>query len=169
MSEAASYVKQQERESRKRAPPARQKQKAKRSKAPKEHKVSIYIDAKEPVLPGLVRAIYPDLSESSFVLGKALPTGDIRVDVDDSPCLLIERKEVNDFVGSLSNNHFREQRARMIEDREKHPRLILMVLMEGNFDSVDWTKRVKINRSYCEQICRELVYKYNIHVVWKQD
>ena len=151
------------------AKPTQQSPKRQKTK-PKEHDVKVYIDAKEPMLPDIVRALYPDLSESNYELGTPLPTGDIRVDVDGSPCLLIERKEVHDFVSSLgTGNHFREQRARMLEDREEHPRLILMVIMEGSFDSVDWTKRVKLTRDYCESICRDLVYKYNIHVVWAKN
>jgi ERCC4-type nuclease len=159
-------------QSKKRKVPAKPKQQSpkRRKTKPRENHVEIYIDAKEPMLPDIVRAIYPDLSESNFKLGTALPTGDIRVDVNGAPCLLIERKEVHDFVSSLgTGNHFREQRARMLQDREEHPHLILMVMMEGSFDSVDWTKRVKLTREYCEGICRDLVYKYNIHVVWTKD
>jgi len=159
-------------QSKKRKVPAKAKRQVPKRRKTKstEHEVEIYIDAKEPVLPDIVRALYEDLSESNFKLGSALPTGDIRVDVDGAPCLLIERKEVHDFVSSLgTGNHFREQRARMLEDRERHPQLILMVLMEGSFDNVDWSKRAKLTRDYCEGICRDLVYKYNIHVVWSKD
>jgi ERCC4-type nuclease len=147
----------------------------KRDNSPKrknrvQHKVQIYIDAKEPQLPQLAKALYSEKEESPFVLGKALPIGDIEVHVNRKRVLLIERKHVSDFVSSLSTgNHFREQRARMLDERRGDPQLILMFIMEGSFDSVNWNLRTKLQRSYCEQICHELVYKYNIHVVWTKD
>ena len=152
--------------SRRNAPPKPQKSPKKRGE---KTDIRIYVDSREPVLTELIKAIYPDLSESNFVLGVPLPTGDVRIDIDGCPVLLAERKEIHDFVGSLANNHLREQRARMIEDRKAHPQLILMFIVEGSFDSVDWSKRVKLTREHCEQVCRELVYKYNIHVVFRTD
>jgi len=152
--------------SRRKAPPKPQKSPKKRGE---KTDIRIYVDSREPVLTELIKAIYPDLSESNFVLGVPLPTGDVRIDIDSCPVLLAERKEIHDFVGSLANNHLREQRARMLEDRKAHPQLILMFIVEGSFDSVDWSKRVKLTREHCEQVCRELVYKYNIHVVFRAD
>lgn len=138
---------------------------AKRRKS--KHRVEIYIDAKEPGLPGMVSALYEDITESNFVLGKALPTGDIRIDVDGIPSLMIERKTTSDFAGSLGRgNHFREQRARMLDDKKQYPNLVLMVAMEGRWEDVNWANRKRITREYCEQICRELPPKYDIHVAW---
>jgi ERCC4-type nuclease len=91
-----------------------------------------------------------------------LPVGDILYLVDKVPTLLIERKEVGDFRGSVADGRFREQRSRMIELRKEFPHIILAFLFEGSFASLNYNPNSSIQQRTLEDLANDLGPKYGI-------
>lgn len=132
----------------------------------KEHKVTIYIDHREATLRQLVAAAYADAPNENIIDNVALPVGDIRIDCDGHPCMLIERKEVSDFLSSLYDGRFREQRSRLIDARKENPNLILMFAFEGSLDAIPPQRFGRFSREYVRSMAEDLPRKYNIHERW---
>jgi len=122
------------------------------------HKVVIKLDTSETA----IRAKLAVLPPKPNIISEQLPVGDVLFLVDDVPALLIERKDANDFRGSVAKGRFREQRTRMLDLRKQHPNLTLAFLFEGSFDKLYYNPASSIQQRTLEDLANDLGPKYNI-------
>ena len=125
------------------------------------YNVTITLDTSEGGLRGWLQ----QLPEKSNLTYEPLPVGDILFYVENKPTLLIERKEVSDFRGSVADGRFREQRSRMIELRKQMPGLVIAYLIEGDFSTLNYRQHSRLPQNFLENLVNDLGPKYNICVV----
>jgi len=97
----------------------------------------------------------------------ALPVGDYALTGDD---WYVERKSVDDLIGSLISGHLADQLARM---RERHGDRLSVLVVDGDKDDFarwPWASRTK--RATCAWAFSELyrlAYEYRVAVDWNPD
>jgi ERCC4-type nuclease len=100
-----------------------------------EHDVKLVLDNRENALHKLILQLYP-AEEIDFLEVKTLDVGDICLVVDSKPVLLIERKAASDLLSSFDDGRFLEQREKMLIARRESPQLLLMLLVEGDYEEL---------------------------------
>ena len=64
-------------------------------------------------------ALFAALSDLSGVEKAALPIGDVAFFIESDPCVILERKSVEDLAASHRDGRYKEQRARLLGERGK--------------------------------------------------
>lgn len=121
------------------------------------HAVEIKIDARE----GALRKWFEEVPKKNVTI-EQMDVGDILFVVDGVPALLIERKEANDFRGSVATNRFREQRSRMVDLMKEQPHLLTAFLFEGRFDKLYYNPNSRIQEITLRNLANDLGPKYGI-------
>lgn len=136
------------------------------------HQVKIVLDSREHALERLLRQLYSE--GVPFLEIKTLDVGDVCVTVDSKPVLLLERKEASDLLSSFFDGRFKDQREKMLIARRECPQLLLMLLVEGDYEEVvrrfntmparrDDPKR-QFNVKRIRSALKSLFPNYGIHV-----
>jgi len=64
-----------------------------------------------------------------------LELGDFVFEIDNIPFLTIERKTVQDLASSIKDGRYKEQKIRLLSEKEKNKNLKIILLIEGNINT----------------------------------
>jgi crossover junction endonuclease MUS81 len=64
-----------------------------------------------------------------------LELGDFVFEIDNIPHIIIERKTVQDLASSIKDGRYKEQKIRLLGEREKNKKLKIILLIEGNINT----------------------------------
>ena len=118
-----------------------------------QNSMSIVLDTREHGLIGL----FPDTPTHQLSVGDCW----IKVQNQDSPVLVIERKTTSDFEASFLDGRYREQRTRLLAYCAEHKAKALYIL-EGGLDG----RRRSMERSALQKLVNRLVLRYSVAVVY---
>ena len=64
-----------------------------------------------------------------------LELGDFLFKIDETPYVIIERKTVQDLASSIKDGRYKEQKIRLLSEKEKNKNLKIILLIEGNINT----------------------------------
>ncbi len=89
-----------------------------------------------------------------------LDVGDFLYKINDNPYMIIERKTVDDLSSSIKDGRYKEQKIRLINEKNKN--IIILLLIEGNIDiKTGGIPKSTLNSVVINSMVRDGIYVYN--------